>query len=138
VIEVTDKAISPETVIAKVKGDGNGCVVTYIGLIRDRSHGKPVRSVEYQDLQGRAEATLREMVGEASRRWQVESVAVSHRTGTLIVGEISLVVAVGAPHRREGFGACQHIIDQFKQRSPTRKVETYQDGSINCTGGGSA
>jgi molybdopterin synthase catalytic subunit len=131
VIEVTNKAISPEAVIATAKGDGNGCVISYIGLIRDQSHGKPVLSVEYQDLQGRAETMLREMVGEASRRWQVESVAVSHRTGTLMVGEISLVVAVGSPHRREGFAACQHIIDQFKQRSPTRKVETYQDGSIN-------
>lgn len=130
-IEVTDKEISPETVIAKAKGDGNGCVVSYIGLIRDHSQGKPVLSVEYQDLQGRAETMLREMVGEASRRWRLESIAVSHRTGTLMVGDVNLVIAVGSAHRGEGFAACQYIIDQFKRRLPTTKVETYQDGSIN-------
>jgi molybdopterin synthase catalytic subunit len=131
VIEVTDKAISPESVIAKVKSDGNGCAVSYVGLIRNRSNGKPVLSVQYQDLQGEAEATLLEIVGEAICRWQVDNIAVSHRTGTLMVGEINLVVAVGSAHRREGFATCQYIIDQFKQRLPTTKVETYQDGSIS-------
>lgn len=130
-IEVTDKAISPENVIARVKSAGNGCAVSYIGLIRDRSHGKPVLSVEYRDLQAKAETTLREIVDEASRRWQVDKIAVTHRTGKLMVGEINLVVAVGSAHRGEGFTACQYIIDQFKQRLPTRKVETYQDGSVN-------
>jgi len=130
-IEVTDKAISPEVVIARVKTNGSGCVVDYAGLIRDRSHGKPVLSVEYQDSKGKAETMLREIASEASQKWQVENIAISHRIGKLMVGEINLVVAVASAHRREGFAACQYIIDQFKQRLPTRKVETYQDGSIN-------
>lgn len=130
-IEVIDKVISPETIIAKVKNDGSGCVVTYVGLIRDRSHGKQVLSVEYQDSKGKAETTLRGIASEASQKWQVENIAMSHRTGKLMVGEINLVVAVASAHRRGGFAACQYIIDQFKQRLPTRKVETYQDGSTN-------
>jgi len=130
-VEVTDKAISPETVIAKVKNDGTGCVVSYIGLIRNRSHGKPVLSVQYQDSKGKAETTLREIVGEANHKWHVENIAVSHRTGTLTVGEISLVIAIASAHRREGFAACRYIINQFKQRLPTRKAETYHDGSID-------
>ena len=130
-IEVTDKVISPETVIAKVKNDGCGCVVTYVGLIRDRSHGKSALSVEYRDSEGTAERVLREIANKARRKWQVENIAISHRTGKLRVGEINLVVAVASAHRQEGFAACQYIIDQFKQRLPTRKMETYQDGSIN-------
>jgi len=51
-IEVTEKVISPGEVIAKVKSDGSGCVVTYVGLIRDCSHDKPVISVEYRDSKG--------------------------------------------------------------------------------------
>ena len=129
-IEVTEKAISPEAIIAKVKNNGSGCVVTYVGLIRDHSHGKPVLSVEYQDSKGKAETMLQEIASEARRRWQVENIAISHRTGKLRVGEINLVVAVASAHRREGFAACQYIIDQFKQRLPTVKMETYQDGSV--------
>ena len=125
-IEVTEKAISPEAVIASVKSDGSGCVVTYVGLIRDRSHDKPVLSVEYQDSKGKAETILREIAGEARQWWQIENIALSHRVGKLMVGEINLVVAVASAHRQEGFAACQYIIGRFKERMPTSKIEKYQ------------
>jgi molybdopterin synthase catalytic subunit len=133
-IEVTNKAISPEAIIARVKTDSSGCVVTYVGLIRDRSHGKLVLSVEYQDAKGNAETVLQEIAGQAKRKWQVEDIAISHRKGKLRVGEINLVVAVASAHRREGFAACRYIVDQFKQRLPTRKTEIYQDGSSKTEG----
>jgi len=127
-IEITPKPISPEQVINKARSDSCGCVVTYVGLIRDYSRGKPVLSVEYEDSTGNARNTLQEIASEARQRWQIENIAISHRIGKLLVGEINLVVAVASAHRSEGFAACQYAIDQFKQRLPTKKTETYQDG----------
>ncbi len=128
-IEVTDGPISPERAIASVPSDGCGCVVTYVGLIRDTSEGKPVLSVEYRDVDGNAEGRLREMADEARQKWPVKDIAICHRTGRLDVGDINLVVAVSAAHRVEGFAASQYVVDQFKARLPTRKIETYRDGS---------
>jgi len=125
-IEVTDKVISPERVIDTVRNSRSGCVVTYVGLIRDYSKGKPVLSVTYKDSRGDAEKRLEEIVDEARQRWQVENIAISHRTGELRVGEINLEVAVASAHRREGFAACRYVINQFKQRLPTQKIETYR------------
>jgi molybdopterin synthase catalytic subunit len=130
-IEITEKPISPERVIDKARSRGSGCVVTYIGLIRDYSQGKPVLSVEYRNYKGDAENTLQEIAGEARQRWQVEGIAMIHRVGKLKVGDINLVVAVASAHRGEGFNACQYVIDQFKQRLPTKKIETYRGGSIS-------
>jgi len=129
-VEITEKPISPEHVIDKARNDSSGCVVTYIGLIRDYSQGRPVLSVEYQDSEGNAESALQEIAREARHRWQIENIAISHRIGKLTVGEINLVVAVASAHRSEGFAACQYAIDQFKQKLPTKKTETYQDGSV--------
>lgn len=126
-IEITETPLSPEKIVEKVKSSGSGCVVTYVGLIRDQSQGKQVLSVEYQDLDGNAVNTLQEIADEAKRRWPVENVAISHRIGKLKVGEINLVVAVASAHRQEGFAACQYIIDQFKDRLPTKKIEKYLD-----------
>ena len=128
-IEITYKPISPELVVNKVKTDSSGCVVTYIGLIRGYSQGKPVLSVEYEDTQATAEARLREIASETRQIWQLNNIAICHRIGKLKVGDINLVIAVAATHRQEGFAACQYAIDQFKQKLPTRKKETYQDGS---------
>jgi len=129
-IEVTEQPISPEWVINKVRNNRSGCVVTYVGLIRDYSQGKPVLSVAYEDSARSAENTLRGIASEAKKKWQIEDVIISHRIGKLMVGEINLVVAVASAHRAEGFAACQYVIDRFKERLPTRKTETYRDGSV--------
>ncbi|MFC1943680.1 molybdenum cofactor biosynthesis protein MoaE [Chloroflexota bacterium] len=101
-IKVTEESISPEMVIDKARIDSSGCVVTYVGLIRDYSQGKAVLSVEYHDSEGNAENTLHEIARDARQRWRVENVAISHRVGKLKVGEINLVVAVASAHRSEG------------------------------------
>ncbi len=133
-IEITEKPISPELVVNKVKTDGSGCVVTYVGVIRGHSRGKQVLSVEYHDSTGAAADRLREIVAEAGDRWQLENIAFTHRIGKLEVGDINLVVAIAAAHRQEGFAASQYIIDRFKQAIPTHKTETYQDGTTSVEG----
>ena len=84
----------------------------------------------YQDANGRAEPILQRIVNQAKIEWPIEDMAISHRTGKLAVGEINLVVAVASAHRSQGFAACKYAVDQFKQRLPTSKAETYQDGSV--------
>jgi molybdopterin synthase catalytic subunit len=129
-IEITEKPISPELVVSKVKTDSSGCVVTYIGLIRNYSRGKPVLSVEYEDVGGEAEKRLKEIASEIKQKWPINNIAIYHRIGKLKVGDINLVVAIAAAHRGEGFAACQYAIDQFKQKIPTLKKETYRDSSV--------
>jgi len=129
-IEITEKPISPELVVSEVKTDSSGCVVTYVGLIREYSRGKLVLSVEYEDAQGTAEERLHEIASEIRRKWPLNNIAICHRIGKLKVGDINLVVAIAAAHRQEGFAACQYAIDQFKQKLPTHKKESYHDGSI--------
>jgi molybdopterin synthase catalytic subunit len=125
-IEITKETISPEQVVSRAKTNSSGCVVTYVGVIRDRSEGKLVLSVEYQDSKGNAEKALQGIAEQARKRWRLENIAISHRVGKLKVGEINLVAAVASAHRGEGFAACQYIIDQFKERMPTSKIEQYQ------------
>lgn len=129
-IKITDKPISPEQVINQARTSGSGCVVTYVGLIRDNSRGKPVLSVEYEDAGGRAGVRLREIAAGMKRKWPVNRVAIYHRVGRLKVGDINLVVAVGATHREEGLAAVSYAVDCFKEKLPTSKKETYQDGSV--------
>jgi len=133
-IEIKREPISPERVVNKVKTDDSGCVVTYIGLIRQNSRGKKVLSVEYQDPAGTATNRLQEIADEAKQKWPVENIAITHRIGKLQVGDINLVVAVASAHRQEGFAASQYIIDGFKRLIPTRKTETYQDGTTLIEG----
>ena len=127
---ITDSPISPEAVVNRARTAGSGCVVTYVGLIRDNSRGKAVLSVEYEDSDGRAQERLGEIAAEIRRKYPVNSVVIYHRVGKLNVGDINLVVAIAAAHRGEGFAASQAAIDLFKEKLPTSKRETYTDGSV--------
>jgi len=129
-IEITSAPLSPESVVSRVRNDRSGCVVVYVGLIREQSRGKAVLAVEYEDTSGRAAEELRSVAEEIKQKWPVEDIAISHRVGRLSVGDINLVVAVAAAHREEGFSACQYAIDRFKAKLPTSKRETYRDGSV--------
>lgn len=130
-IEVTKKPILPEPVISKVKTNSSGCIASYVGLIRDYSQGKPVLSVEYKDTEGTAESKLEQIASEIRQRWPVNNIAICHRIGKLRVGDINFLVAIAAAHRKEGFAACQYAVDRFKELMPTRKIETYTDGSTS-------
>ena len=129
-IEVTEESISLELVIKEAKTADSGCVVTYVGLIRDQSRGKSVLSVQYEDIEGKAEGRLREIAAQVEQEYQINKIGICHRVGELKVGDINLVVAVASAHRQEGLAACQRAIDLFKEKLPTKKRETYQDGSV--------
>jgi molybdopterin synthase catalytic subunit len=129
-INITDQPISPEQVVNLVRTPDSGCVVNYVGLIRNNSHGKKVASVAYSDASGRAEDGLREIAAEVRQKWPVNKIAIHHRIGTLHVGEVNFVVAVAAGHRAEAFDAVRYAVDRFKEKLPTEKRETYLDGTI--------
>ena len=134
-IEITSKPISPERVISQVKTDGSGCVVTYVGLIRNSSQGKAVVSVEYQDTKGNAADALKKIAQEIKQKWPIEDIAVCHRIGKLKVSDINFLVAVASAHRKEGLAACSYAVDRFKELLPTKKTETYSDGTTSVIQG---
>jgi molybdopterin synthase catalytic subunit len=129
-IQITSQPISPEAVVNLAKTTSSGCVVTYVGLIREESRGKSVLSVEYTDFDGKAQDRLHDIADEIQQKFSVNNIAIYHRVGKLSVGDINLVVAIAAAHREEGFAASQAAIDLFKEKLPTAKKETYFDGSI--------
>ena len=128
-VKITNKPLSPETVIDQARTPDSGCVATYVGLIRDNSRGKRVKSVEYRDVDGKAEERLQAIADEVKGQFPVNSVVIYHRTGVLKVGDINLVVAIGAGHRGEGLAAVGRTVDLFKDKLPTTKKETYTDGT---------
>ena len=132
-IEITSKPISPERIINQIKTDSSGCVATYVGLIRNLSQGKAVASVEYEDTKDNAADGLKAIAAEIRQKWQVENIAICHRVGKLEVGDINFMVAIASAHRREGFAACSYAVDRFKELLPTKKTETYADGSTSVS-----
>ena len=128
-IEITSEAIKVQPIIDEVERSTNGAVVTFLGTVRDNSEGKRVLCLEYDAYPEMAKKKLSEIVKEMESRWGIKDVAIVHRVGQLKIGDIAVVIAVGSPHRAEGFRACQYAIDRIKEVVPIWKKEFYEDGS---------
>ena len=131
IVEVTGDPLMPEEITDRVRSDSCGAVVTFLGTVRDHSHGREdVLYLEYEAYPEMAIKELEKVRQQLKERWGVDEVAISHRTGRLEIGEVSLVVAIASPHRIEAFQACQEAIDFIKQTVPVWKKEVFRDGYV--------
>lgn len=128
-IELTSQPLEPGKFTDAVQRSTNGAVVTFLGATRDNFDGKRVLTLEYESYDEMALKKLEEVRQEMMAEFGLDDIAIGHRTGVVGIGEISLVVAVGSPHRKEGFYACHKTVDRIKEVVPIWKKEIYEDGS---------
>ncbi len=129
-ITITSEPLDPEPLTDLVRTDRDGAIVTFLGMTRDHNDGRRVTYLEYEAYRPMAEQKIAEIIREMQERWEIGRVAVAHRTGRVDIGETSMVVAVGAPHRRPAFEAALHFIDRLKEIVPIWKKEYFEGGEV--------
>jgi len=99
-----------------------------IGTTRARSRGRDVVYLEYEAYEGMAEDMMAQLAAELARCHELCAVAIHHRVGRVEIGEVSVVIAVSAPHRAAALEACREAIDELKVSVPLWKKEVYAGG----------
>lgn len=131
-LAVTFAPLCLEEIYTLADDPANGAIVVMSGMVRNQTDGKAVVMLEYQAYQPMALRVFAEIAIEIRKNWSdVNRVVIHHRIGKLKIGEISVLVAVGCPHRSEAFAACQYAIDTLKHNAPIWKKEHWGDGSSN-------
>lgn len=128
VCRITTEPIDAQELIDAVQTAADGAVCVFYGVVREDSRNKKVRFLEYDAYPEMAEKKMRQILDEVRHRWPEQRAAIVHRIGTLGIGEASVVIAVGSPHRGESFDACRYVIDRVKQEVPVWKKEVFTDG----------
>lgn len=122
--------LSLDDVYRTADDPANGAIVVMSGMVRQQTDGKPVVALEYQAYEPMVLHVFQQIAAQIRAQWtDVTHVVIHHRTGRLTVGEISVLVAVGCPHRSEAFAACKYAIDTLKHNAPIWKKEHWADGS---------
>ena len=129
-VAVESTPIDVGEIVEWVRDPGAGGVVVFLGTVRDHSPGKEgVTKLEYEAYAGVVEQKIRGIVDEVFGKWPLHRVAAVHRVGELEVGEISVIVAASAAHRKEAFPAARYLIDELKARAPIWKKEHWSGGA---------
>jgi molybdopterin synthase catalytic subunit len=129
-IALTAEPIDVGALIAAVTAPSHGAICTFLGTTRETSPDdpRPVDALEYEAYGEMALADFRAIAEEARTRFGPLEIAIVHRTGRVALGQPSVAVAVGAPHRGKAFDACEFAIDTLKARAPIWKREEYRGG----------
>ena len=115
-------------VITEVEDERAGAIATFQGTVRRQSRGRQVIALEYEAYEGMAEKVMAEIADCVKERYELCDVAIAHRVGHCEVGEVSVAIAVSAPHRQDALSACRDLIDELKERVPLWKKELYEGG----------
>lgn len=130
-VALTSLPLPVEAANAWATTAGSGAVVSFLGVVREHSDGRPgVRGLTYEAYEEQATRRLAEIADEMRRRWPgIERVALLHRVGDVALSEPSVIVVVSTPHRAEAFEAARFGIDTLKETVPIWKREHWEDGS---------
>ncbi|MGH3548352.1 MAG: molybdenum cofactor biosynthesis protein MoaE [Pseudonocardiaceae bacterium] len=126
---VTEAPLDVEEHARMVSRASAGAVVSFSGLVRDHDGGRGVHALEYSSHPDAGKVITRVAAQVAATHSKVYALAVSHRIGSLAIGDSAIVCAVSAAHRAEAFAACAALVDEVKLQLPVWKRQELSDGS---------
>lgn len=128
--EITQEPLDVGAIARRVVLPQCGATVTLDGYAREWTKGRRTLFLDYEAYAPMALKEMERMGVEAHRQFEIAYIGIVHRIGRLEIGETSVVISVGAPHRRAAFEACEWAIKKLKRTVPIWKKEVFEDGEI--------
>ncbi|MDQ1137784.1 molybdopterin synthase catalytic subunit [Microbacterium sp. SORGH_AS 1204] len=125
--DVSAEPITVEMLMTQTRPPAAGAVVTFDGRVRDHDEGRGVVALHYS-AHPTAGEVIRAVAQDIAARFPDVTLAVTHRTGDLVVGDCALACVVSSAHRREAFAACSELVDLVKERVPIWKEQVFVGG----------
>jgi molybdopterin synthase catalytic subunit len=108
---------------------GFGGIATFIGTVRNSAGSRHVSGLEYSAYDAMAAKEMNDILREALALAEGTEVVAVHRTGSLSVGDVCVMIAAAHAHRAPAFEACRYMIEEIKKRVPIWKRERFADGT---------
>lgn len=128
-IQVEDFDLSTESAALRAGDGGIGALVSFVGTVRDASHGQSVSAMELEHYPGMTEASIEAMIDAAFQRFDIRAARVIHRVGRLQARDQIVLVLVASAHRGQAFQACEFLMDYLKTQAPFWKKEHTPEGA---------
>jgi molybdopterin synthase catalytic subunit len=125
---LVDGLIDVDRVATSVAGPSRGAVVLFLGTVRNHHAGRSVGKLTYSAYRSMALDGLRRIVDDLEASAPGLRAAIVHRLGDVPVGEASVIIAVGSPHRAAAYEASRTALERLKTEIPIWKREHYTEG----------
>jgi|TARA_B100001996_G_scaffold62094_1_gene44426 molybdopterin synthase catalytic subunit len=128
-VEIEVEKISSDKAKKFIASEKNGAESIFVGRVRNENDGKKVTGVTYDTHDQVVIKSFQSICQNAKNQFDKNAkIFLEHAKGYVPVGEISILIAVGAAHRDEAFKICRYVLEEIKHQSPIWKKEHYIDG----------
>lgn len=128
-VKILATPIDTAACIAKLTSSASGGLAVFVGTARDQTDGRKVVRLEFEAYHKMALAEMNKIADEAHKKWPINGLLIYHREGTVLAGEIAVVIVAAAERRDAAFKACRYAIDSLKKTVPIWKKEVFEDGA---------
>jgi len=129
-VEITKEKINLNDFIEDKFSSKDGSEVIFLGITRDHNLGREVDKLFYESYSDMASKEIYKIIDTIKSKWNISSLRIIHRLGTVYPSEISMVLIVTSSHRKESFEAAEFFVDELKKSVPIWKKEFFQDGTV--------
>jgi molybdopterin converting factor subunit 1 len=130
IFEIVRDVIDSRKFVERLQRPEDGAVVTFEGVVRNNTKGRPTTHLEYECYEGMAKEQMARIGREIASQFAIGRIGLVHRLGRLEIGEASVVVVATAPHRKPAFEAALEGINRLKREVPIWKKEFFADGAV--------
>ena len=135
-VAVTEEPLDVAAHLAAVEDRACGAVVTFLGQVRDHDPGATgeVTGIEYLAHPDATTVLTRLVADVLDGVAPPARIAVSHRVGSLAVGDLALVACVATAHRAQAYDLSRTLVERIKAELPIWKKQRTADGATHWVG----
>ena len=129
-VKITSERLNLQECYDFVQDASCGGIALFVGTVRNQTQDKEVTLLDFSSYDAMALKEMQKIADRALVEFDILRIAIHHAEGALYIGDIPVIIAVSAPHRKAAFSACQFAIDTLKETVPIWKKEHFVDGEV--------
>lgn len=129
-IEIQEEALNLKEASDFVSHPEAGAVNIFTGATRNHHDGKTVLELYYDCYPEMASKELRKTAEKMRDKYGLKRIWITHRTGLVPIGEVSIILAVSSAHRKGAFAATAEAMYLIKKDVPIWKKEKFEAETV--------
>ena len=106
-----------------------GASLIFKGTVRENNDNKKVTGITYDSHDAMVVKSFEEIYQNSITKFKFDNqvVFIEHVKGHILLGEISILIAVACKHRDQAYKLSRFLIEEIKKKTPIWKKEHYKN-----------
>ena len=129
VVDIKKEKIELSKAEKFIRSSKCGASIYFVGTVRDLNNNKKVIGMTYDTHNVMVVKSFEEIYHNSITKFNFDNQAVfiEHIRGHILLGEISILIAVACKHRDQAYELSRFFIEEIKKKTPIWKKEHYEN-----------